>query len=70
MAVRLAGELGITQSGAKTLMKETYAAAHDRDLYAHGKEIEERYHKPVRDAEIAARQADHQRCQSRSRTMG
>lgn len=57
-AVTLAKELDITQSGAKTLMKETFKEVHSRDLYEAGKEIEAAYHRPVREAEIAARKAE------------
>ncbi|MEM7530451.1 MAG: hypothetical protein AAF416_22930 [Pseudomonadota bacterium] len=57
-AVTLAGELKITQAGAKALMKEAYQAKHGRELYEVGKELEEAYHRPVREAEIAARKAE------------
>lgn len=66
-AVLLARELGITQLGAKSLMNEAYKNAHERDLREAGKEIEEAYHKPVREAEIAARKAE--KLQSRTRTQ-
>ena len=71
-AVELAGKLQITQSGAKEMMKEAYRTAHGRDLYEAGKELEEAYHKPVREAEIASRKAEklespsQQRAQSQS----
>lgn len=39
-AVELADSLRITQSAAKTLMKDSFAAKHQADLYAHGKELE------------------------------
>ena len=65
----LAKELGVTQSAAKTLMKEAFESHHGRTLYEVGKEAEEAYHRPVREAEIAARKADQleSRAQSRSR---
>ncbi len=66
MAVRLAGELGITQSGAKVLMKESYAAAYGQDLYKAGKEVEQAYHKPVRDAGNAPRKAEQLPSRNRS----
>ena len=71
-AVTLAKELDITQSGAKTIMKDEYQANHGRDLYEVGKEMEDAYHRPVREAEIAARKAEQieTRTQSRSQTMG
>ncbi|MEO0624690.1 MAG: hypothetical protein AAFU49_12960 [Pseudomonadota bacterium] len=68
-AVTLATELKITQTGAKALMKETFEAKHGKELYAHGKELEEVYHKPVREAEIAARKAEQLQTRSRSRSM-
>lgn len=68
-AVSLATELKITQTGAKALMKESYQAAHNRNLYEAGKEIEEAYHKPVREAEIAERKAEKLQTRSRTQTM-
>ena len=69
-AVTLAGELGVTQKFAKRFMSETFEAKHGKELYAHGKEIEEAYHKPVREAEIAARKAEKLQTHSRSQSMG
>ncbi|MEM6680240.1 MAG: hypothetical protein AAF416_23180 [Pseudomonadota bacterium] len=57
-AVTLAGELNITQTHAKALMKETFKHATGRDLYDDGKMREEAHHRPVREAEIAARKAE------------
>ena len=59
-ALTMAQEFGITQTGAKSLVKDAYAGMHGRDLYAAGKEAETLHHKPVRDAEIAARKAEQQ----------
>lgn len=42
------------------MMKEAYEASTGRDLYTVGKGLEEQHHKPVRDAEIAARKAERQ----------
>ena len=69
-AVTLSKELGITQSGAKVLMKESFEAQHNADLYQHGKEIEEAYHKPIREAEIAARKAEKLQTRSQSQSRG
>ena len=69
VAVTLADELQITRSAAKTLMQEAYKQAHGRDLYVHGKEIEEAYHKPVREAEIAARKVEKLQTYGRSQSM-
>ncbi|WP_299867710.1 hypothetical protein [uncultured Roseobacter sp.] len=66
-AVTLSAEFGITQNAAKALMTEAFEQHHGKELYAHGKEIEEAYHKPVREAEIAARKAE--QLQSRSQTQ-
>ncbi|MEM9319236.1 MAG: hypothetical protein AAGA70_09540, partial [Pseudomonadota bacterium] len=68
MAVRLSGRLEITQNAAKGLMNETYAQANGRELYDDGKAAEEAYHKPVREAEIAARKAEQLQNRSRSRS--
>ncbi|MEM7427863.1 MAG: hypothetical protein AAF441_17350 [Pseudomonadota bacterium] len=68
-AIKLAGELKITQSGAKELMKEAYRTAHNRGLYETGKEVEEAYHKPVREAEIAARKAEKIEAEGRTQTQ-
>lgn len=57
-AVQMAGEFGITQTAAKSLMKDAYQGMHGRDLYEAGKEQEEAYHRPVREAEIASRKAE------------
>lgn len=57
-AVALSQTLGITQAGAKEAMKNIYRAAHGEELYDAGKLAEERHHKPVRQAEIAARKEE------------
>lgn len=69
-AVSLAEKLGVTQNGAKAMMKDSFAQHHGKDLYEHGKEIEEAYHKPVREAEIAARKAEQLQFRSQSRSYG
>ena len=68
-AVTLANELKITQPGAKALMKEVFQEHHQKELHEHGKDIEEAYHKPVREAAIAERKAEklQSRSQQRSR---
>lgn len=65
-AVTMAGEFGITQNAAKGLMADAFKQRHGRELYEHGKEVEDAYHKPVREAEIAARKAE----QLQSRNQG
>lgn len=71
-ATELSKELNITQNSAKALMKDAYQNAHGSELYDKGKEFENAYHKPVREAENAARaqakleNADQTRSQSRS----
>lgn len=49
-AVTVSDELGITESKAKELMKETYQVHEGRDLYQVGKEVEKTYHEPAREA--------------------
>lgn len=67
-AVSLAAKLSITQNGAKAMMKDAFTAKHGEDLYECGKAAEEAYHKPVREAEIAARKAEKLQTQSQSRS--
>jgi len=66
-AVTLSDAYGITQNTAKAMMKDVFAQHHDKDLYAHGKQAEEKYHKPAREAEMAARKAEQQPTQAQSR---
>lgn len=47
----LANELGITDAGAKRLMKEEFKAAEGSELYDWGKELEERFYRPQIEAE-------------------
>jgi len=68
-AVTLSAEFGITQNAAKAMMQDSFAEKHGKDLYAHGKRLEEAYHKPVREAEIAARRAEKLPSQGLSRSM-
>lgn len=69
-ATTLSAEFGITQVAAKTLMKDTFAKDQGKDLYAHGKEVEAAYHRPAKEAEIAARKAEKLQTHARSRTLG
>jgi len=50
-AVKLSKSLSITETGAKSLMKEQYKAHQGRDLYADCKEVEKQYHLPKVEAE-------------------
>jgi len=68
-AFTLAKEFGITQTGAKQLIKDIYQQHHGRDLYAAGKEIDAAYHTPVREAEIAARKAEKLQTRNPARSM-
>ena len=47
----LAGELGVTDAAAKTLMKDEYKAAERSELYDWGKELEQRFYRPQVEAE-------------------
>lgn len=67
-AMTLASDLGVTQSKAKTLKREAFKAHDGRDLYDAGKEIEEAYHRPARQAEIATRKAEQTQSRSQSRS--
>lgn len=73
-AQQLAGELRITDAGAKRLMKEEFAAVEDRDLYEWGKDLEGQFYKPQIEADKEARERTRDRDQSpessaRNRTM-
>lgn len=47
----MANELGITDAGAKRLMKEAFTDARGGDLYDWGKELEEKFYRPQIEAE-------------------
>lgn len=59
-ASEMAKTFGITQSGAKVMMKEYYKAVENRELYDTGKALEEKYHLPRREADREAREAQKQ----------
>jgi hypothetical protein len=63
-AVKMAKTLGITQAGAKSMMKDAYEKIEGRDLYETGKALEEKYHLPKREAD---RQEWQERKQGRTR---
>ena len=50
-AQALATELGITDAGAKRLMKDEFSAAAGKDLYEWGKSLEEKFYRPQIEAE-------------------
>ncbi|WP_171173683.1 hypothetical protein [Ruegeria sp. HKCCD8929] len=60
-AVEMARQHGVTESGAKSMMKEAFEKAEGRDFYISGKKLEEQYHRPVREAERASQRSDRQR---------
>ena len=67
-ASKMAKNFGITQSGAKAMMKEAYQEIEGRELYDTGKALEEKYHLPHRDAEKQQREAAREELkQTRSR---
>ncbi|MEO1688248.1 MAG: hypothetical protein AAFU61_10115 [Pseudomonadota bacterium] len=66
-AVGLAREFGITQAGAKTLMKDAYFEAHRRDLYAAAKEIEAEHYHPERKPEAPQKAPERSRSPARAR---
>lgn len=68
-AVTLSEELTITRDGAKALMREAFKETHGRELGDHSKEIETAYHKPVREAQIAAHKAEDLEIRSRTRSI-
>jgi hypothetical protein len=66
-AVKLARSLDITETGAKTLMKDEYRLQNGKELYEDCKAIEKQYHLPKMEAKKNQRQAERTRSQSRSR---
>ena len=67
--VTMAREFGITENAAKMLMKDSFEEAEGRELYTWGKDLEDRFHRPVAEAERAARRTEKQensRCCARS----
>ncbi|MDJ0826436.1 MAG: hypothetical protein QNJ16_13100 [Rhodobacter sp.] len=69
-AVDMARQHGITETGAKSMMKDAFQKARNRDLYETGKALEEQHHKPVREAENTARRAKNPRARQANRQMG
>lgn len=63
----LAESLGITQAGAKTMMREAYRTVEGRELYDTGKALEEKHYRPRMEAERAAREASQDRPRPRGR---
>lgn len=63
----LAEHLGITETGAKELMRDAYREAESRELYDDGKAWEKEFHLPARTAERANRQNEQK--ESHDRTL-
>jgi len=63
----LADHLGITETGAKNLMREVYREEYGRELYADGKAWEKEFHQPVRESARQAREAKRNQTRSRAR---
>ena len=57
-AVAMAQKHGVTETGAKSMMKEAFEAAENTSLYETGKALEERYHRPVREAQRTTRRSE------------
>ncbi len=68
-ARELAQSFSITQRTSKELMSSAFKDERNRTLYEAGKEQEETHHKPVREAEVAARKAEQQQTRSQSQSM-
>ncbi|MDF1669529.1 MAG: hypothetical protein P1U83_07940 [Roseovarius sp.] len=47
----MAEKFNTTESGAKNLMKDVYREIEGRELYDTGKALEEKYHRPKREAD-------------------
>ena len=71
-AVQLASTLGITEAGAKTMMRESYQSAEGRELYEVCKAAEREDHLPKIEAAREARKAeqDMSGAQTRTRQLG
>lgn len=67
-AVGVAENLGITETGAKELMKSAYSQAEGRDLYETGKALEKAHHAPAREAAKQSRMAARSQSPARTRT--
>ena len=65
-AVNMARQHGITETGAKTLMKDAFREAEGSELYDVGKEREAEFHTPKRAAERADRAVQKERGQTRT----
>ena len=63
----LSEHLGITETGAKELMKTAYREAEGKELYETGKALEKAYHEPAREAAKQQRAPNRSQSQSRSR---
>ena len=63
-----AKELGITDAGAKILMKEALKSVEDKDLYEWGKEIEKKYYTPQIEAEKQQRKPTRSQTRPRKRS--
>jgi len=67
-ARNLADNLGITDAGAKTLMKEEFKAAQGREFYDWGKEQEKLYYTPQIEAEKQQRKSERDQTRSYQRS--
>lgn len=65
-AVEMAQKHSITETGAKTLMKDAFARAEGREFYVASKEVEKEYHEPVRQAERAEREPNQAQSKKRA----
>jgi hypothetical protein len=63
----LAGELGVTDAAAKTLMKDEFKAIEKTELYDWGKQLEEQFYRPQIEAETREREAAQARSQTQTR---
>ena len=62
----LARSLSITENAAKALMSESYRAVEGRELYATGKELEEKFHRPRMDELRKSRESTRSRSVARA----
>lgn len=69
-AGELAGELNITNAGAKRLMTDAFRDAHGSELYEWGKDLDEKFFRPQIDAERDARQSEQKQSSTSGETNG
>ena len=66
-ASQMAKNFGITEAGAKMMMRDAYRDVEGRELYETGKALEEKYHRPKQEFERQSRSVSQDQSRPRSR---